>query len=92
MLLFAIPNGGGRNISEAVRLKYEGVVPGVSDLILLVPNSKMQILCIEMKAGKGRQTEDQKQFQTSVENTGNKYVVCRSLDEFMFIVKTHLKE
>jgi len=90
--LFAVPNGGSRNISEAVRLHSEGVVSGVSDLVLLVPNSKMQILCIEMKAGKGQQTENQKQFQSSVENTGNKYIVCRSLDEFMSTVNTHLRE
>lgn len=90
--MFAVPNGGSRNLFEAMRLQSEGVVSGVSDLILLVPNSKMQILCIEMKAGKGQQTENQKLFQCSVENTGNKYMVCRSLDDFMKAVNTHLRE
>jgi len=32
--LFAIPNGGKRSITEAVRLKMEGVKAGVSDLFL----------------------------------------------------------
>ena len=35
-VLFAIPNGGKRNISTAKRLKSEGVVPGVADLFLAV--------------------------------------------------------
>lgn len=36
-LLFAVPNGGARSKATAGKLKAEGVVPGVSDLILLVP-------------------------------------------------------
>ena len=35
-LLFAIPNGGLRNIRVARKLKSEGVKPGVSDLFLPV--------------------------------------------------------
>lgn len=36
-LLFAIPNGGVRNIVVAKKLKAEGVKPGVPDLFLPVP-------------------------------------------------------
>lgn len=36
-LLFAVPNGGARSKATAGKLKAEGVVPGVADLILLVP-------------------------------------------------------
>jgi hypothetical protein len=38
-LLFAVPNGGARSKATAGRLKAEGVVAGVSDLILLVPRN-----------------------------------------------------
>ena len=38
-LLFAIPNGGARSKATAGKLKAEGVVAGVSDLILLVPKN-----------------------------------------------------
>jgi len=34
VLIFAIPNGGKRNLSEAARLKAEGVVAGVPDLCI----------------------------------------------------------
>lgn len=38
-LLFAIPNGGARSKATAGKLKAEGVVAGVADLILLVPRN-----------------------------------------------------
>ena len=36
--LFAVPNGGRRDAITGAKLKAEGVVPGVSDLILLKSN------------------------------------------------------
>jgi hypothetical protein len=47
-LIFAIPNGGLRSKSQAMKLKVEGVVPGIPDLF--VPEWK---LWIEMKKVKG---------------------------------------
>lgn len=47
--LFAIPNGDHRSISAAKRLKAEGTKPGVSDLILLLPNDRYAGLCLEFK-------------------------------------------
>lgn len=35
-LLFAIPNGGSRNIREGANLKRQGVTRGVADVILLI--------------------------------------------------------
>ena len=89
-LLFAVPNGGQRNVIVAAKLKAEGVVAGVSDLLLFVPNRDYHALCIEMKSAKGRQTENQKAWQKEVEKQGYKYVVCRSLDEFINIINDYL--
>ena len=36
LMLFSVPNGGKRTLMEAIIMKNEGVVAGVSDLILLV--------------------------------------------------------
>lgn len=91
-LLFAVPNGHKRNIVTAVKLKKEGVVAGVSDLILLVPNYTYHGLCIEMKIGKGKQTESQKEFQSDVEQMGYKYSVCRTLDEFTNLINNYIYE
>lgn len=89
-LLFAIPNGGFRNGKEAANLKRQGVQSGVADLILLFPKGGHGSLCIEMKYKKGQQRESQKDWQQVAEAAGNKYVVCRSLNEFIKEVKNYL--
>lgn len=91
--LFAVPNGGRRDAVTGAKLKAEGVVPGVSDLILLKSNSRYHGLLIEMKAGKGRQSGSQRWWQSVItENDEYKYVVCRSLDDFMREVAGYLSE
>jgi hypothetical protein len=89
-LLFAVPNGGRRDELTGAKLKEEGATPGVSDLILLKSNKKYSTLCIEMKTKVGRQSESQKKWQKEVESVGNKYVVCRSIEEFMNEVNNYL--
>lgn len=89
-MLFAVPNGGHRSSSEAAKFKAEGVVSGVSDLILLKGNGSYSSLCIEMKADKGTQSEKQIEWQRSTEKHGNRYVVCRNLDQFMASVKEYM--
>ena len=65
-LLFAVPNGGARSKATAGKLKAEGVVAGVADLILLVPKQWAFALCIEMKTEKGRQSPEQMELQRKV--------------------------
>lgn len=91
--LFAVPNGGRRNPVTAAKLKAEGVVAGVADLILLKSNSKFGALLIEMKTSKGRQRDSQKQWQNTVCMDGEyKYVVCRSLEDFCHEVENYLTD
>lgn len=89
--LFAVPNGGRRDGVTGARLKEEGVLAGVADLILLVPNAGYHALLIEMKTPKGRQSESQKAWQQEVAGSGDYlYVVCRNLEEFMKIIEEYL--
>lgn len=90
-LLIAIPNGGNRNVIEAKIMKGEGVTPGVSDLLLLISKNGFGCLGIEMKSEKGKQTEIQKDWQNDFEKSGNKYTICKSLDEFILIINEYLK-
>lgn len=91
--LFAVPNGGRRDGITGARLKEEGVLAGVADLILLVPNADYHALLIEMKTPKGRQSESQKAWQWAVAgNDDYLYVVCRSLEEFMKVVEEYLQQ
>lgn len=89
-LLFAVPNGGRRGKIEACILKAEGVVAGVADMLLLVPSGGYHGLAIEMKTATGRQAPSQRQWQQLVENAGYRYIVCRSLDQFIANIKEYM--
>lgn len=92
LLLYAIPNGGRRDAITGKKLKDEGVVRGVADMNLDIPNIHYHGLRIEMKAGKtGSQSKEQKEFQARVEAKGYKYVICRSLDDFMREVSIYMQ-
>ena len=89
-LFFSVPNGGYRMATTAKIMKAEGQRAGVADLILLLPRQGYGALCVEMKCGKGRQSEAQKEFQRLCDQYGQKYVVCRSLEDFMREVREYL--
>lgn len=78
-LIFSVPNGGSRNVVEAKKLKYTGLMAGVSDLIVL--HNGKTLFC-ELKIEKGIQSEKQKEFEQIVSNLGYEYKVIRSLQEF----------
>lgn len=72
VLIFAIPNGGGRSKAEGGRLKAEGVVPGIPDLY--VPQWR---LWIEMKRPeKGRVSSAQAGIIKYLRTIGHTCVVC----------------
>lgn len=79
--LFSVPNGGRRDAVTGAKLKEEGALPGVSDLILLKPNRQYSALLIEVKTPKGRQSEAQKDWQHKISMDGYKYIVVRSIEE-----------
>lgn len=91
-LCFAVPNGGARNSREAAIMKAEGVTAGVADMLLLVPRHGYGCLCIEFKTKDGRQSDSQREWQATTESHGNKYVVIRSLEQFVTVVRDYLKE
>lgn len=92
-LLFAVPNGGVRDARTASKLKAEGVVAGVSDLIFLKRNKHYGALLIEMKKEDGIQSRTQKKWEELVTKDNEyKYVICRSVDDFEKTIKDYLKE
>jgi hypothetical protein len=82
--LFMVHNSP-RNAIDGNRLKAQGMVAGVSDMLLL-RNDKPP-LCIEIKTATGTQQRNQKEWQQVAESTGANYVIVRSLDEFKDIIK-----
>lgn len=62
-----------------------GLLKGVSDTIIIT--DKEVIFC-EFKAGRNRQSLEQKLFQQQVEQLGYKYWLVYSLDEFIKLTDT----
>ena len=89
-VMFAVGNGGFRNKIEAAIMKGEGVTAGVADVLFLYPNKHYHGLCIEFKTPTGRQTDSQKAFARNVEKHGYKYIIARSLQEFISELKSYI--
>jgi len=87
-LIFSIPNGGTRNIREAMTFKATGLLKGASDLIVIFPNGN---LCfVELKIAKGIQSAEQKDFAERVSKLGYEYHLIRSLEEFIILTNKNI--
>lgn len=82
---YAVPNGEKRDKITASRLKRLGVRAGVADVAFVLPGGTAAYL--ELKAGKkGRQSDEQKQFQADVVAAGARYALARTLDDALSIL------
>src|SRR5215831_7079509 len=88
VLYFAVPNGGWRNIHEAVNLKRTGVLPGVSDLLLFRPgtcphcgSARLEGFALELKVPGGRPTEAQLAFMARLADAGGHTCIAEGIDE-----------
>ena len=89
--LFAVPNGGRRDATTGAKLKAEGALAGVSDIILLYMSGNYGALLIEMKTKKGAQSDKQKEWQAKITSRGEyKYVICRCFDDFKREIETYI--
>ena len=77
-IIFSVPNEG-KSAKEQMFKKATGLMSGVSDLICI---NNGEVLFIECKDLKGKQSENQKDFQKTIELQGFKYHLVRSLEEF----------
>lgn len=79
-LIFSVPNGGSRDIVEAIKLRDTGTLSGVSDLIVILPNGRL--LFVEMKIETGVQSKEQIDFEIRVKQLGYEYIVIYTLEDF----------
>lgn len=82
--LFAIPNGGKRDVVTASKLKAGGTRPGIPDTFLPVQKRGYSGLWIEFKTKSGRLSKEQLEFAVHLEQNRFLYVICR---EFTHAVK-----
>ena len=90
-LIYAIPNGGQRNVIVASKLKAEGVLSGVPDLHIATAKKGFHGLYIELKNGKaGKVSDNQQTIMDKLQSEGYRCEVCRSFDEFRNVVNDYM--
>ena len=89
---FAIPNGGKRPISTAVKLKAQGVKAGVLDVYMSEPNAHHPGLYIEFKSHGKKLTKSQAAFAASVRLRGYAVSVCYSYMDAINVTIKYLSE
>lgn len=89
-LLFAVPNGGRRDVIGAAILKKEGQRNGVSDLVLAVPRAQYHGLYLELKTQKGVLSSAQIEFLAAVSQQGYAAFACYSYDSAIKLIVDYL--
>ena len=82
LLYFHTPNGGYRIKQQAKRFKAQGVLAGIPDVMILKARGEYHGFAAELKVGKNRPTERQKQVMKQMKLEGWSVVVAYSLDQF----------
>ncbi len=88
--IFHIPNGGSRNLLEAVSLKAQGVRSGIPDLFLPVARGHFHGLWIEVKSPSGSATKAQAERMMALRTDGYMVSLCRSAEGVIDCVKNYL--
>lgn len=93
--MYAVPNGGQRNIMTAARMKAEGVRKGVPDICLPArrltnQRSYLSGLYVEMKIGTNKLSEEQAKFKKFLENQGYFHAICFTFEQARDVVLWYL--
>ena len=73
-----LPFGENRSAVTGARLKRMGAKRGWPDYLIVHDSG---VVAIELKAPKGKQSEEQRDFSDTITAAGGAYHVCRSLDD-----------
>ena len=87
----AIPNGARVSIGQAVKLKRQGLVSGVADVFVPIPNGGYHGMYIEFKTRTGRLSKTQDAFCCHCVNYCYIYTVCRDAVEAVESLREYLK-
>ena len=92
VVIFAIPNGGGRTKREGGKLKAEGVLPGVPDLMVARANVVYNGLFIEMKKiGSRGMSKPQKEVSARLAAEGYLVATCFGCEEAWNTFQEYMK-
>lgn len=91
-LIWAVPNGGQRDLITANRLKREGVTKGVLDVTIAIPSQGFHGAFIEHKAANGTISPDQHAMLNLLSKAGYKVFVSYSTEESIIFTEKYLEE
>lgn len=89
--VFAVPNGQRLNLLRAKLAVREGLMSGVSDLIIVLPG-KVYFVEIKNPNGKGRQSPTQREFEEAVKGYGQEYLLWDNWAQVEQFVNAHRNE
>ncbi|MFI5405448.1 MAG: VRR-NUC domain-containing protein [Nitrososphaerales archaeon] len=88
---YAIPNGGKRNLMEAIKFKRMGTMSGVPDLCIPIPSGSYHGLYLELKRVKGgKVSENQKYWLEFLREKGYQAFVANGFEEAKEIILYYL--
>lgn len=90
--MFAIPNGGTRNLVEAGFMKAAGVRAGVPDIFLPVARWGKHGLWIELKVGNNKPRKNQNEWLEMLAHLGYAVIVAYSWVEASNYIIQYLEE
>lgn len=79
--VYAIPNGGFRLMTEAIRLKAGGVKKGPTDLFILAPDGVVAWLETKTTAKGSSLSDEQKGFRAICLRNGHLWGMYRTIEE-----------
>lgn len=75
-LVYHVPNGGSRNKIEAKNLQRAGVMAGIPDVVVAIPNQQYHGLYLEFKAPGNSVTKTQEKVIGGLKEQGYCVEVC----------------
>lgn len=101
LLIHPINEGSGHTSRDRMRQgihKAEGAQAGVPDLLLFIPDDAtgdgsimFHVLGIEFKTLKGKQSQEQKDFETMFLAAGYDYRVIRTFEDFRILIDNWIR-
>lgn len=82
---FAIPNAGRRSGRHGARMKAEGLKRGIADICIMFPEGIASWL--ELKAGRGTQSDEQLGFQAICVRLGHRYALARTFEGAVYVLR-----
>lgn len=90
-VFFAIPSGGKRDKVTAARLKSEGALPGVPDLMLATPRGGKAGLFLELKTARGGVSQAQRERQAALAKQGYAVEVAKGYEAAKTAITSYLE-